>query len=384
MKHFNDQLQPEEKASVRESLMAHMKKNPILVREEGGLRLPIQKPINKGFLYSLIQPSMPTVIVLIIASLTFGSVASANTALPGDVLYPVKIHVNEEVQGWFAVSDKAEARWDSERAERRLKEAETLAVQKKLTAEVEAELNSDFQKHIEEAKKHIAAIKAAGDVDTAASLSSDLDSSLKAHQNIIIHIDSGLLNSLSIKLAEENDDREENNDREDRKDRDEGRSNDDRGNENVTTPAVAEAQLEEATREIAKARKDFAEAQALIDATATANIEAQLATADKSVIDGRAQVTAENYNAALVHFETAYRKAQQAEKFIDTLVELKIDNRGDDNRNDDRNDDTDDRSGNDDSDNDRNDDRDNAGDDNGRDDREELKVKENGSIEVNL
>src|SRR5438552_3912642 len=53
-----------------------------------------------------------------------GTALGAQNALPGDVLYPVKLHVNEKLETALASSPEAKALVSADLAERRLSEAD--------------------------------------------------------------------------------------------------------------------------------------------------------------------------------------------------------------------------------------------------------------------
>lgn len=78
---------------------------------------------------------------------TGGTAYAAHGALPGDLLYPVKVGVNEPVSGALAFTDTAKAAWHADIAETRLAEAETLAEKGTLTASTSEELAVNFSEH---------------------------------------------------------------------------------------------------------------------------------------------------------------------------------------------------------------------------------------------
>lgn len=71
-----------------------------------------------------------TLSAFVLAGLLVGGTVSfaAEGTVPGDVLFPVKIHVNENVRGVVAITQKAKAEWKIDLVERRLKEVEALVV----------------------------------------------------------------------------------------------------------------------------------------------------------------------------------------------------------------------------------------------------------------
>ena len=127
--------------------------------------------------------SFQTVGVALVLVLMLGSGTSyaAEGALPGDILYPIKKVVNEGVRGALAVSPQAQVAWQTERASRRLAEAEKLVQNNNLTqdkiAVIEQDL-SDAAEHISSAhgdmaaafnaKARVATIAAPHGVDDAA------------------------------------------------------------------------------------------------------------------------------------------------------------------------------------------------------------------------
>jgi len=77
-----------------------------------------------------------------------GSTAfAAQGALPGDVLYPIKVRVTEAVQVALATTPEEQASVHAELATVRLAEAQTLAAQGRLTGEVVEQLTQNFSEH---------------------------------------------------------------------------------------------------------------------------------------------------------------------------------------------------------------------------------------------
>lgn len=87
-------------------------------------------------------------LVLILLSTSTVSYA-AERALPGDSLYPIKIHVNENIARALAQSPVARAEVEAELAARRVDELHELAQENRLTPETSASLEDDFIEHVE-------------------------------------------------------------------------------------------------------------------------------------------------------------------------------------------------------------------------------------------
>lgn len=175
-------LSQEEKERGRAALRAFIATNP--VREGIFPRLMVwnsQRSIVKRlFLY-------PMPIVLIIALLLGGGATfAAEQSLPGDILYPVKINVNEGVRGLLAVSDDSEARLQADLAERRLEEAEKLASEGRLDDDVRARIEANFEDHAARVEARIEAMKDDSDGNTnAVAVGSQFEASLRAHEEIL-------------------------------------------------------------------------------------------------------------------------------------------------------------------------------------------------------
>ena len=83
----------------------------------------------------------------------------AERAVPGDVLYPVKVSFNEELRSTLALSPYQKVEWETARLERRIAEARLLANEGKLTPEVEAEVAEAVKAHSDGAQKEIATLR---------------------------------------------------------------------------------------------------------------------------------------------------------------------------------------------------------------------------------
>ena len=88
---------------------------------------------------------IPLIVALAIAVSGSVGIYAANNSLPGDALYPVKIHVNEGFEHMGAIGAEAEAKLSAELIARRAEEARMLQSQGKLDAEARATLASEMK-----------------------------------------------------------------------------------------------------------------------------------------------------------------------------------------------------------------------------------------------
>lgn len=121
---------------------------------------------------------IPIILILTLA-VSGGVSVVADSSLPGDVLYPIKIGVNENVASFLAMTSEAEARWAVRRAERRLEEAADLQAQNRLDTETRTELYAAVAEDMRKAEEHARAVAAAGDTKTANDLNLRIQTSLR-------------------------------------------------------------------------------------------------------------------------------------------------------------------------------------------------------------
>src|SRR3989344_8372243 len=140
------------------------------------------------------QRKVVPVYILLIIMLAGGTSAAAYGALPGNVLYPIKIHVNENVESFFSTGEVAKAKIETEHATNRLIEAERLAAQGKLTAETRVLLENNFTFKANGVSRRIANLKEDGELENAAMVSSNFEGLLSSHRALML----GLANEKDI------------------------------------------------------------------------------------------------------------------------------------------------------------------------------------------
>ena len=136
------------------------------------------------FIHSLTSKPMPIAALLIVTLLGGGTSVAAESSLPGDILYPVKIHVNETLRQTISFSPEAKAGWDARRAERRLEEAVELALRGSAKPETATRLAETFVMHTDQVEKRIKELEAKN-TPAAAELATRFEASLKAHEKIL-------------------------------------------------------------------------------------------------------------------------------------------------------------------------------------------------------
>jgi hypothetical protein len=164
-------LSPKEKQSMRVQVYAMME---------------VPRAVPSTYRWFSPRFSVPIAALLLIG-LTSGTAFAAQSALPGDPLYAIKVNVTEPVQGALATTPKAKAEWHVQVAETRLEEGEALAASGKLTATTSAALATNFDAHAAAAQT-IAANLAQQDPGSAAELTTTFDSALSAQGAILTQL----------------------------------------------------------------------------------------------------------------------------------------------------------------------------------------------------
>lgn len=171
-------LTKEEKDVMYQKLALVMAQNPIPSESK-----------KSSFFSSLLFVKRPfafaSLIVFFVVSTGAGVSYASENAQPGDLLYPVKVNVNEEVVGALQFSPKGKSEWEMERIKRRLAEIEKLAEEGILTEEMQAKIAGHLENHTGKVQKFIKKFEQDGDVTDAEDVTSNLKSVLEKHQVIL-------------------------------------------------------------------------------------------------------------------------------------------------------------------------------------------------------
>ena len=126
-------------------------------------------------------------IFLIVGLLMSGSVSfAAENTVPGDILFPVKVHVNENVRSAIVVTPKAQAAWDVQLVERRLQEVEKLASHDNASPKAHEAAKRNLERYMERAKKDIKEFEDEEDGEHAVLTASQLTDLLRAHEYVLV------------------------------------------------------------------------------------------------------------------------------------------------------------------------------------------------------
>ena len=194
MKRFSEQLKKQsnqtrlsvaEKGALKERLTAYMEYHPLPKERAEMTKTASSTMVSESF--TLVRFNTPqvrnflgafTVLLVIIVPVV------AERAVPGDVLYPVKVQFNEEIRGTLTLSPYQKVEWETERLERRIAEARLLSSEGKLTEEVQAKVAKAVKEHSDAAQAEIATI-AESDSDEAALAGITFNAALEVQSEVL-------------------------------------------------------------------------------------------------------------------------------------------------------------------------------------------------------
>lgn len=314
-------LIPEEKMALLNYLKNKMITEPVALPAGRQVRNPVFPGHNiwsiNNFKLTFTKP-MP--IAIIIALLIGGGVsAAAQNSLPGDALFPIKVSVNEKIQGFLAISDEAEAKLQTKLAEKRLEEAEKLATEDDFKEDVRVRLEENFEKHADKVRVKIAELEAKN-TPKALEIASNLENSLNVHARILKNLETNLDGNVRPELkklemtveAKKNKINDERDDKENKFKREAG----------PAVQAAAEGKLEAVENKLAEVRKFIDRHNADLDADAKAKVEARLSLAQDMLAQGKAKMEAKAYAEAFLLFQKAHRMLQEVKLLLTAKMEL--------------------------------------------------------------
>ncbi len=126
-----------------------------------------------------------TIALLIAAALGGGASVAAQNSLPGDALWGFKVGVNENIQAALAADGKAQADFDIGAIETRMKEAATLSSEARLTADVRADIESNFDAHVKSVQEQVAKLEAKGDYSAAADVAARFQATIASNASVL-------------------------------------------------------------------------------------------------------------------------------------------------------------------------------------------------------
>ncbi|RJQ37139.1 hypothetical protein C4552_01365 [Candidatus Parcubacteria bacterium] len=265
------------------------------------------------------SPRLAGAIVVAIFMVAAGGASyAAEGALPGDLLYPVKVHINEEIRAAAVFNSERRAEWEAERLARRLQEAEELAAAGNLGDQARLEIEERLQAHAERIRAHVAKLEASGKFDVAANVSTGVETSLGIHERILATVVASstmtggtepLVTSLRARYQAAATAREE---------------VERRISANTALGTAAQGRIGAADEKIRETRARLEDKRSKFSDAVAARAVARLDLAGRTLADARTKFAADDFSSAFRLAQQAYRIAQEAEILINARSSLSV------------------------------------------------------------
>ncbi len=177
-------LSSSEKRALLSEITSRMRADAPYVSAQSPVRRPILSPY---FFHAQRYAVFAFVAVFVV--LGGSASALAQSALPGDVLYTVKVNINEEIRSMFAFNAESKAYFETQRAGERLEEAKTLAMKGELTSDTKAEIQKNLAKHVQKVQEQIQTIEAGNNLPAAIKVSENLEQSLRTYTKPLVQLE---------------------------------------------------------------------------------------------------------------------------------------------------------------------------------------------------
>src|SRR3989338_1442380 len=298
-------LKPEERIFIKNNIESVIKSFPSRDMDDVDL---YRTSIFSGF-FGIKLNAASLAVLLVIFILAGGGVAmAAEKSLPGDLLYPIKIHINESAKSLTAVSPEAKGKFEVEKLEQRLQEAEILSNRGELNPESRAILEKRLDVEINNAKSRISNLEADSKIEAATDISSRLEISLQAHEKVLTFISGESAKNEEIKPLIERV-------RGQAKEASERRAESEK---KISSRAkeVAASQLKEASARLEELKNTFVKIEPNLDDLNKDNIKNRIESSSKSINQGQTDLNSGNFSGALKNFQKAQKITSEAKVFI--------------------------------------------------------------------
>ena len=320
--HDNKGLTDAERAQLRGSLRAFMEEHPprapffMLALDR------IEEALDRASrFFSLGRARYAFSAALLILLVGGGTSYAAESALPGEALYPIKIGINEKIAATLAVSAEEHAYFDAQLAERRMEEAEQLAASGKLSPRESAQIELGLHLATANFNMHVAEIATSSEsgAATAANAQSELEATFAAHAQVLATIGTAMPEAASSVASLEAVVHGHMNAA-----RDARVKLDDQvaASSSIPLSEAAEASRVSAVEAAELIQELVPQAAANLGASSSAAVAKRVSSVERSVAAGEEHLNQGSYGKAIGAFRTAMRTAEETRVAVNATEQL--------------------------------------------------------------
>lgn len=319
-KHLSESERVQMKGNLRAFMREHPARVPFRIRLLDRFAAAAGAPGRVFVIHPRAQ--LAGALGLAVVFLSVGTSYAAESALPGDVLYSVKVNVNERVAEALAPSPSVRAAVVVSHTLRRLQEAETLAAQGRLSTSVSADIQSALQASAADFDRDVEAVAhAPGGATVAADLQSNLEVTLASHARALTVIqatrpqsDQSLTPILVAVIAHAEHARA-------------AQAQADTAIAASSSPAeataVADTERTSAEHALSQVRSLIMQTQQTLGSTSAQAVAQHAHDAERALNTGKEHLKAGNPVGATSAFRAALRAAVETQTDVDTAMHLK-------------------------------------------------------------
>lgn len=179
-----ERLTDTEKQFIFSKLEKFIENNPIKIPWYHKIENRIISPFNQNiFMHHKILSS--AFVVILVIGATGGTSMIAESSIPGDTLYPIKINLNEKFQSFTATTLEEQALIEAGHIEERLSEAEKLSEQNKLDDTRKTQVENLFTQNLQNTINKLKTIDESGNPKNAKNIKIKIEDSLKKHKTVV-------------------------------------------------------------------------------------------------------------------------------------------------------------------------------------------------------
>ena len=204
-------LSSTEKANAWQALAGHIRKSPmpLSTREKADLFHLILRymkahpmtrdahPVRSFFTFHRFAAVAMCAVLLM--GVGGGAAYAAESAMPDDLLYPIKIHFNEPLVSAISITPEQKADWEARRLERRMREAEHVSQAKGFTPARRAVLQERIEVRMEFVERHLETLPE----EKRVVLEERIDTAMEQHEAFLQNLEDGTVSPGEVREFKE-------------------------------------------------------------------------------------------------------------------------------------------------------------------------------------